>query len=401
MLAAGLGGCSKTEQPEKLVVDVHVALVRSSDIPIRIDAPATLFPKQQANIAPQLSARIQSMPVHKGEAVSVGALLVKLDARDAAALAEAAQSSVKASEENLNRTVNGNLPIERERVNGQLESAKAALDQATKVYERRKTLYAQGAIAGRELLQSQTDLAAAKAQFDVAQKSSDLFEQQSGKSAASIANSQLEEARARLRSARVNLDYLELRSPFRGTVTEQFAYPGDIVRVDTPIFTIMDLSTLTARAQVPAEESAGIALRQACTFVSSEGAGTAQGEVTVVNRAVDLVRHTVEVWCEIRRPSTDLRAGSFGKLAITLRVVQGGLLVPVSAVQLAEGSADGVVNVVDRNNIAHQRTVHTGARIAQDIQIESGLQAGDKIVIQGGYGLPDGTQVRIRDGNGQ
>ena len=60
---------------------------------------------------------------------------------------------------------------------------------------------------------------------------------------------------------------------------------------------------------------------------------TYKGRISVVNRAVDPARRTVEVWCEIPRPPPDLRAGAFGEVRI-LTATARGVVVPQPAVQL-------------------------------------------------------------------
>jgi hypothetical protein len=66
-------------------------------------------------------------------------------------------------------------------------------------------------------------------------------------------------------------------------------------------------------------------------------------------------------------------------------------------VQFAEGSKKGVVMVVDDKNIAHAKEVETGEVIEGKVRIVDGLKGGETVIIEGGYNLPDGTQVRNKE----
>lgn len=66
--------------------------------------------------------------------------------------------------------------------------------------------------------------------------------------------------------------------------------------------------------------------------------------------------------------------------------------------QFEEGTDKGSVMVVDAKRIAHKKEIGTGQKIDDNVQIVKGLGAGETVVIEGGYGLPDGTQVQVGGG---
>ena len=390
-----LAGCAAREEPQtKPIVAVKVARVETTDVKVSVQAPATIHPREQANIAARITAPIGALRVRKGDSVTAGQVLALLENRDVVAQRAEAAAAVRDARASLEKTSAGTLPTDVERARGQLASAEAALNQAQKIYERRQQLFKEGAIAGRDLLLSQTDYSKAKTDQEVAKKSLELLEHQSREQDIRMAQSRLEQAQARLASVEAQVAYTEIRSPFAGTVTEQFMYPGDMAKPDGPIFTVMDLEVVVARAQVPESQAAAVRQGQPCAFapVDSPGAGFS-GQVSVVNRAVDLARRTIEVWCQIPSPKS-LRAGAFGSLAIQTGVELNSLSVPLAAVQFVEGVAKGTVLVVDAKRIAHTREVETGQTFDGKVQIKRGLTAGELVVIEGGYGTPDGTEVR-------
>jgi cobalt-zinc-cadmium efflux system membrane fusion protein len=279
-----------------------------------------------------------------------------------------------------------------------VETTRAALNQLQQLYKRRKSLFDEGAIPQRDLLQTQTDLATAQANYDVAQRSYDLLVNQLRGRDEQIARANLEQAQARLQGAAAQLQFTEIRTPFAGTITDQFQYPGDMAQPTTPMFTVADLSSVTARAQVPEAEAGKAKVGQVCSFTPvDQDRSEIKGKVTVVNRAVDMARRTVEVWCEVPRPPVWVRAGMFGTATIYTGEVRNAVLVPQTAlVQEEAGTMNGTVFVIDGKKIAHKREVVVGEILGDQARIASGLKAGETIVVEGAYGLPDNAQVTLK-----
>ena len=330
-LLLGLAACAAHEEPDpKPVVAVKTAPAELADVALSVRAPASVHPRQQANIASRITAAIRELPVRKGDVVAAGQVLVRLETGD---------------------------------LDAQRADAVAALDRADVLAQRRAQLFEEGAIPQRDLLTAHTDLVQAK---------------------------------ARLALIDAQLRFAELASPFAGSITEQFLYPGDMAQPTTPVFTVVDLSVAVARAQVPEPEAGAIRIGQAASFVPADGPERSfEGRITVVNRAVDAARRTVEVWCEIPNPRTQLLAGTFGELRVLTGTAPRSVMVPLAAVEFAEGTRKGSVLVVDAQNVAHRKEVTGGVAVDGKLQILEGLAAGERVVVEGGYGVPDGTAVRV------
>jgi multidrug efflux pump subunit AcrA (membrane-fusion protein) len=400
-----LAGCrahSEEEKPPKPVVEVKTAKAEIADLELATHAPATVFPREQANIAARVTARVVKLYARKGDAMAAGQALATLENRDLLAQRDEMKAAVADAEANLQKTELGAAPADLERARGQVAVSKVALDQAQKIYDRRKVLLEKGAIPERDLLTSETELAQSKTAYEVARKSFDLLEKQSIDKDIRIAQSRLDQARARLAGINAQIEFTEIRSPFAGVITEQMMFAGDMAKPDAPIFTVMDLSVAIARAQIPEAESRAVRLGQACGFTPVDQAGTAfAGRVKVVNQAVDPARRAVEVWCEIPNGQRHLKGGEFGSLSITTGAARHGVVAPVAAVQFAEDGKKGTVMVVDGKNIAHAKEVETGETIGGRVQIISGLNGGETVIVEGGYGLPDNTEVRNKEEKGE
>jgi multidrug efflux pump subunit AcrA (membrane-fusion protein) len=377
---------------------VKVARAETADVQLTIQAPATIFPREQANISARTTAPILNLKVRKGDTITAGQVLALIESRDVEAQHAEATANVADAEATLQKTSAGTVPADVERARGQLQSAEAARSQAQKNYDRRKDLFSQGAIPNRDLLASETELSQAKTAYDVAKRTLDLLEQQSGKTDVRIAESRVQQAKARQALTAAQLQFTELRSPLNGTITEQFMYPGDMAKPDLPVFTVMDLSVAIARAQVPESDARRIARGQPCVFSTPDQLrGSAKGTITIVNQAVDPARRTVEVWCEIPNPQRSLKAGVFGSVTVSVGKADHAVVLPDSAVQFKEGSSKGTALVIDQQHVAHVREVEATPIAGGKVQVLHGIEAGETAVIEGGYGLPDGTQVTFAE----
>ena len=390
-----LSGCSPGEAPSKPVVDVKVARAELADIERSISGPATVFPRIQTNIAARITAPIRALRVQKGDTVVAEQLLATLDNTDLLAQRREAIAVVADAQASLEKISSGTQPTDMERARGQLRAAEAGLNQAKTVYERRQRLFEQGAIPNRDLLVSQTELAQAQATDDLARKSLELLQSQSQEKDLRIAQSRLEQSQARLELIEAQVAFSELRSPFAGTITEQFLYLGDLAKPDMALFTIVDLSRAIARAQIQDADAGPTRVTQACTFAPADSKDTAfRGQVSVVNSAVDALRRTVEMWCDIPNLERTLRAGVFGNVSIVVGMASKSVVVPLSAVQFVQGTHNASVMVVDEKRTAHKKEVVGGQVVRDRVEITKGLQPGELVIAEGGYGLPDGTDVR-------
>jgi len=396
-LLLALAGCAAhEEEAAKPVVDVKVIRATAEDVQITVNAPASVFARELANVGSRVTAPIRKLLVRKGDTVSAGQVLAQLDNRDQVAQRDEAVAAVADADASLQRLVGATIPTEIERARGQSASAEASLKQAQSFYDRRKQLFDQGAIPQRDLQQSQTELALAKTNSEVARKSLDLMQNQSRDRDIAMARAKVEQARAHLGALQAQLEFSEIRSPFGGSVTEQFMFPGDMAKPELPIFTVMDLSVAVARTQVPESEAAAVKIGEACTFRPSDSGTSVAGRVSVVNQAVDPARRTVEVWCEIPNANRTLRAGAFGHVTVVTSTVAKSVVVPVAAVQFDEGANKGSVFIVGPKSTAVKKEIVTGEKFDGKVQVVSGLAAGETVIVQGGYGLPDGTQVRVQ-----
>ena len=398
LLLAALAGADcapKAVEEPKPVVEVTFGKPMRRDVDATVSGPAILFPSEQASIAARITAPIHEIRVHKGDTVAAGQVLAVLDSRDILAQKEEAAAAVDEAQQTLDKTRSGTLPADVERARGQLAVAEAAYNQSQQLYERRKQLFEQGAVPQRDLLQSQTDLATGKANYEVAKRSLELLEGQSGRRDLAIAESHLAQAKARLKNETALLEFTEIRSPFAGSVTDQFVYPGDMANPAGPMFVVADISSVTARTQLPEAAASQVREGMTCRFVpEAAGSEAATGKLTVINRAIDPQRRSVEVWCALGKPPSTLRVSDYGHVSITVSTIKEALVIPLAAVLRNEGKETGTVTVIDANNVAHKKEVITGIVTGDLIEIKQGLTGAEQLAVEGSYETPDGATVQ-------
>ncbi|MBI1356823.1 MAG: efflux RND transporter periplasmic adaptor subunit [Acidobacteria bacterium] len=390
-------GCTQpgSDPDPEVVVEVRTEKASIRTVEELATAPATIFPLAKAQVAPRVTAPIGRLAVRKGDRVTEGQALAWLRSEDLDAQLAEAKAQVTDAEASLEKVSSGTLPSEIERARGEVERSESALTESKQLFERRQALVAEGALPERDLLVARTQYEQAQVANRVAKSALELLTGRSRTQDIRIAQSRLDQAKARLQFVGAQLSYARIESPLAGVVTEQFLYPGDIARPDSPIFTVMDLSVAVARSQFPEERTAGLRAGQPCRFSAVDvRRSDSVGKLTVINQAVDPVRHTVEVWCEIPNADGALRAGAYGEVAIVRGVHPNAVVVPLASVQLAPDRQSGVVWTVGSDGAAHQAHVDVGVVTSEAAEIHAGLRGGETVVIEGGFGLSEGVPVR-------
>ena len=387
-------GCSSDKGDQEPTVTVQVAAVERTTIQYTIHAQAILFPKQQAAIVPKISAPVRKFLVKRGSPVRQGQLLAVLENRDLSAAAQENKGSYEQAQASYETTTAAGLPEEIRKAEADAQQAQQALDAQEKVFQSRQQLFEQGALPRKELDQSRVDITQARNQSAIAKKHLDALmaigKQQELKSAAG----QLESAKGKYLGAEAQLGYSEIRSPIDGVVTDRPLYPGEMAAAGTPLLTVMDVSSVIAKAHIPQNDAAALKVGDKGTMSVPGIHDAIEGKVTVVSPALDPNSTTVEVWLEAKNPRQALKPGTSVQLSVTAQTVKDALVVPAnSVITTPEGAV--VLMLVGSDGRAHQKPVKLGIRNGDEVQIVEGVTNGDKVVVAGAYGLPDKTKIKI------
>jgi RND family efflux transporter MFP subunit len=312
--------------------------------------PATATPLNQVDIKPQVSGNIIGIYFKDGQAVRKGQKLYEIDQQQY-------QAAVEAAIANLN-------------------VAKANLAKAQQDADRYEDLAKQDAIAKQTLDHQLADLESAKRQVDAAQ--------------------------ANVASVQTNLKYSQIYAPFNGTIGISQVKVGTSVYPQTLLNSVstddpMAVDIAIDQAEIPKFArffDKGTKLKDSIfTAVLPDGSIYAYpGTLFLLDRSVDPTTGTLKVRLTFSNPKNELKAGLTTNIRVKHDAGDSSLLIPYKAV--VEQLGEFFVFVVEGGH-ALQHKVVTGTRIGDKIVIRSGLQAGEKVVINGVQKLRDSSVVAV------
>lgn len=395
LLASLLSACSSDKGEKEPVVSVQVASVEKTTIEHTIADQAILFPRSQAAIVPKISAPVQKFLVKRGSHVHEGELLAVLENRDLAAAAQDTKGAYDQAEAAYETTTAASLPEEIQKAEADEQQAKQALDAEEQIYQARQKLFEQGALPRKDLEQSHVDIIQARNQYAIARKHLDSLMSIGKAQELKAAAGQLESAKGKYLGAQAQLSYSEIRSPIDGVITDRPLYPGEMAAAGTPLLTVMDLSSVIAKAHIPQSEAAYLKVGDSGTITAPALDHSINGKVTVVSPALDPNSTTVEIWLEAKNPQHNLKPGTSVGLSLTAQTIKDALVVPAGAVFTAPDGTSSVM-VAGSDGRAHQTPVKLGVRNGDDQQILEGVTENEKVISTGAYGLPDKTKIQIQ-----
>lgn len=396
MLLANLAvGCSKSEAEKEPEVSVQTTPAEKKDISQIITEEAVIFPLQQATVAPKITSTIKQFLVQRGTKVKKGQLLAVLENADLSAAAVASQGDFQQAEAAYATSVGASIPQQIQKAELDAASSKSAFDAQEKIYNSRKDLFQQGAIPRRDLDTAEVALVAARSQNEQAQKQLADLQRLGKEQALKSAQGQKLSAEGKYLGAKAQLSYSEIRSPIDGVITDRPLYVGDLATANQPLLTVMNTSKLIAKGHLPQSQAVQLKAGNAAEINVPGLEEPIEGKVTLVSPALDPGSTTLEVWVEARKPNPALRPGITVQVEVTAKTNKDVIVVPAAAVfKNPEGSGDYVL-LAGTDDKAHLKTVHVGIRNAESAEIASGIKEGDAVITAGGYGVPDGTKIKI------
>lgn len=338
-------GCGDHESPDTQASAVNRTLsadiqtVRQAPLSLRVETPGMVVSEDQVQVASRLMGYIREIKVEEGQTVKAGQLLFAIDPTD----------------------IQGQMSQAR----AGLAQAEAALADAKLDHERFGTLYKDEAIP-----KMQWDKV--RLQYQVAQQ-------------------QVASARAGFDLASSQMRYASVVAPIDGVVTQKMANAGDLAAPGRPVLVIEGLKKLQVRTQVSSDVYARIKTGEKVRIVQDGETTQApiEGRIAQVVPAADPASHSHLVKIDLPAGS-GLSSGSFVRVGFAVGS-RDGIRVPASAV--AERAGITGVFVVDAQGIARYRMVRTGATEQDMVEIQSGLNAGDRVVVSQVAQLENGDKV--------
>jgi RND family efflux transporter MFP subunit len=354
VLATAMLGCKEKATETGLAAADAVVVIGPENIAVakltelRSGPPVSgsLIPRTESRVRAEIGGPVKETYADEGQRVRRGVLLARLDditVRDAHLSAKSA-----------------------------VRTAEVTLQNARRNAERAERLAKAGALPERDLETAQWN--------------------------ATNAEGTLADARARLASAEKQLANTLVRAPISGSVSKREVDPGDVVQVGSPLFTVVDLSSLRLEATVPAEEIDRIKVGTPVEFTVSGYKRRFTGRIERVNPEVDPATRQVRIYVGIPNVEQALVSGLYaeGRVATDARKA---VAVPTSAVDRR-----GTTPVIHRLKGAKVEVlpVQLGVRdeAAELVEIHSGVAQGDTVLLGSAQGIAQGTPVRVTQEEG-
>ncbi|RLJ70567.1 RND family efflux transporter MFP subunit [Hydrogenivirga caldilitoris] len=323
----------------------RVALLEKS----YVSFAATVIPSDRAEVSTRTMGYVSYIGVKEGDYVRRGQLLLKIDPRDAKAQVEAARQQVIQAEKNYN-------------------AALAEYEAVEKTYQRYKKLLESNAITQHEFDMTEAKFRAVQAKLEAARAGIEL-------------------ARQNLKAVSSNLSYAEVRAPFSGYVTSKLVDYGDIAKPGYPLL-VLEKPPYKVEVNLPerlyGRVKVGASLR---VYVESLNRETS-ARVVEVEPSVDPVNRTFKVKALLE--DKDVRSGFFAKVYVE-EPIGKTILVPAKAIY-RRWDFTGIW-VVKPDNTLELRYVRLGRTINGMVEVLSGLEGEEKIVVDGVDRACDGCRV--------
>ena len=395
--AALAAGCAKKQEAEtEAPAPVQVTGVTQEPIRRIVAGDGVLFPRGQSSVMPIISKPVVKFYVNRGDHVKDGQLIATLESRDLKAAVDNLKAQVNQANLNLHSTELAAVPEAVVKAQTDVQSDTQQLDAAKKLFDSQQKLFEEGALAERRVDEARVAFASAKAQLENASEHLRALNSVSKEDQIKTAQAQLQSAQAQLAAAEAQLSYSEIHSPRAGIVSDRPVYEGEMAVPGTPLLTVVDISKVVARVNIPQNQAGSVKVGQSAEVIPADGGDTVEGHVTVVSPATDPASTTMQVWVECDNPAERFKPGASVHVKIITELVRNATTVPSSAILPGEEGGTAVL-VIDADSVAHRHVVSTGIREGDKVQILNGVRPGDEVVVVGGLGVDDKAKVRKVD----
>jgi HlyD family secretion protein len=331
----------------KAALTVSLVQARSGNLPIKLSANGSVAAWQEAIVGAETNGlRVAELHAAVGDNVRRGQLLASFGAE----------------------TVQADVALARAALNEAQANAAEALANG----DRARAVQGTGAISAQQVNQYLTQEQTAKAR--------------------------VESAKAQLDSQLLRLKQTQLVAPDSGTISSRTASVGSVVGAGTEMFRLIRQGRLEWRGEVTSSELPRISVGTNVT-VTAPGGAQLKGRVRMLAPTVDVASRNGLVYVDLlgavaggKAAAGAFKPGMYAQGEFELGS-SGGLTVPQSAVVVRDGFS--YVYSVGGDQRVSQRKVQVGRIVGNQVEIQSGIKAEDRLVVSGGSFLSDGDLVRV------
>ncbi|MBN8690444.1 MAG: efflux RND transporter periplasmic adaptor subunit [Armatimonadetes bacterium] len=440
-------------------IAVQVTKVVTGEWSDNLEVTGSLVSSEDATVTASVGGKLTAVYVKDGDSVSAGQIIAIQESADyrsrraqaqaqydaaqsqlqqamndarvgperSLAAVRAARAQLQSAESQLLKARNGARNEERRQAEAQLNAAKTALNIAKKDLDRGQTLLDEGAISEREMDRYRLAYANAQAQYESAVESYRIAINATRQEDIKVLENQVESARQNLQSAlanqrldsqyseRVNgaraqlrsaqeqinladqaLEDSKVRAPFSGKVSGKPLQPGTYAGPGTPICRLIGGDGMYFEGDVPEVSVSQIQQGQRVNIqVDALKGSYFNGTVLAINPAAQTLGRLYKVRIQIDGVPPSLKAGMFARGSVQLSERNGVVAIPKLAVVKRE---DKNVVFVAEGSKAVMKIVDLGLTKGERVEVKSGLNGGENLIISGQNLLVDGNPIALPTG---
>jgi RND family efflux transporter MFP subunit len=375
--------CSKTNveagatAPQAPVV--AVAQITTRDLSRTLTLTAEFKPYQEVDVMAKVAGYINVINVDIGDRVSNGQLLAVLEIPEMEDDLRRANASVDRSQANVRQAQD------------ELSRAKSAYDIAELSYTRLNDVSKQkpGLVAQQEIDDAHSKALVAQAQVAAAVSAIDSAQEQVRVNQSDVAK------------VHTMMDYTKVTAPFAGVVTKRYADKGSMIQAGTasqsqamPVVRVSQNNLLRLILPVPESAVPTVHIGQQVEVNVPTMHRTFPGRVVRFEGKLSLDTRTMNTEVDVENPSLLLMPGMYAEVNLTLARRDHVLVAPVNAVETTSDNSTGQVALITPNHRVELRKIQLGIETANEVEVTSGLNDGDLIVLGGHSGLQPGQEVQ-------
>lgn len=378
--AQGPVRAAATETPAPLAIETAIAEKRM--VERVIPATGALFADESVNVSAEVPGRVESIRVDFGQRVRKGDVIAELDRRELSLQVERSRASLSQALARIGLglkdqdTTPETTPAIRQAL-AQYEDAKSKFESAEKLY---KT----GDIARERFYELEKTLNARQAALDSARL--ELHTQ--------LAN--IQALRAELRLAEKRLADTVVRAPFDAAVSEKLVAPGQYIKENTPIVTLVKTHPLRLRFDVPETVAQGVKVGTTLTFTTDAAPGEEfRAVVRELNPSLEPRSRTLSAEARLSENYPQLKPGMFVQVRVVAARQFEVVAVPKSAVYTIAGLSK--LFTVSGDTVVEHR-ISTGMELGDWIEVPAEqVRPGDVVAVSGLPQLVNGARVKPTD----
>ena len=317
---------------------------------------------------------------------------------------EAAKATLQDAETELGRQkkmlkIGGVSQEDVDKAQTRYDVAKSALNSADSALRAAKSNLAHvrelnvKVIPEQRLDEAESKYASSLSAVESAKARLDLLTEGASATQISVAREQVRQARMKAETLRTQAGYTVIASPVDGVVTRTYLAVGDMAQPKQPIMSIAENGRMLIKAGLTDRESEMVRIGQPALLTTGPGTEPLKLKLTRIYPSADPSSRLVPV--ELNLPKeANLPLGSFARVKLVMEKHDDVVVVPSDAI-LRKPGGKSVAFVVEKNT-ARMRPVATGIESGGKVEIVSGINPGEKLVIRGHEMLKDGAQVKAK-----